>query len=307
MGNKSVRHQPVMVERVSSLMFETECEAILDITLGGGSYLKAIGEGSPSPVALYGIDRDPAAIQRATKNLQNFSHVHLTCGNHSNLKEIAAEWQLDSVDGIIGDFGLSSDQLSDSERGFAFQSDGPLDMRYSPQDLTTAAMFINSSTPNEIAAVIRNYGEERNARAIAAEIERNKPVNTTKELTDIVEKTCPVRYREKTLARTFMALRIFINDEHDAIKSVLPVCLELLSPGGIMVFLSYDSHQDRLVKSFLKSSAQTCICPPEAPICTCDKNATVEILTSKPELPDSEEIKSNSRSRSAKLRAAKKL
>jgi len=296
-----------MAERVSSLMFETECEAILDVTLGNGSYLKMIGERSSSPVALYGIDRDPAAIQQATKNLQNFSQVHLTCGNHSSLREIAAEWQLDSVDGIIGDFGLSSDQLSDSERGFSFQSDGPLDMRYSPQDFTTAAMFINSSTQKEIATVIRDYGEERNARVIAAEIERNKPINTTKELADIVEKTCPVRFREKTLARTFMALRIYVNDEHGAIKSVLPACLELLSPGGIMVFLAYDSHQDRLIKQFFKYSDQTCICPPEAPICSCDKKATIKILTLKPELPDSEEIKSNSRSRSAKLRAAKKL
>ena len=164
-----------------------------------------------------------------------------------------------------------------------------------------------SSEKRIVFMVIRTIGEERNAKAIAAEIFRNTPIKTTRELTEIIEKTCPERYREKTLSRTFMALRVHINDEHNAIKAVLPISLELLRPGGILVFLAYDSHQDRLIKHFFKSAAQTCICPPEAPICICDKKADIEILTNKPEYPDSEEIKLNSRSRSAKLRAARKL
>lgn len=307
MGNNLVEHQAVMAERVCELMFETECKTILDVTLGNGSYLKMIGERSTSSVAMYGIDRDPDAIKRAAENLEPFKRVNLFCGNHADLHKIAEHWRLNSLDGIIGDFGQSSDQLSDSDRGFSFQSDGPLDMRYSRQDQITAAMFINSSTQKELSNVICTIGEERNARAIAAEIVRNTPIHTTKELAQIIEKTCPGRFREKTLARTFMALRVFINDEHTAIKAVLPASLELLRPGGILVFLAYDSHQDRLIKHFFKSAAQTCICPPEAPICTCDKIAEIEILTNKPERPDSEEIKNNSRSRSAKLRAARKL
>ncbi len=307
MGNKLVEHQPVMAERVSELVFEAECRAILDVTLGNGSYLKMIGERSVSPVTMYGIDRDPEAVKRASDNLKNFSQVNLVCGNHADLMEVAKNWKLHSIDGIIGDFGQSSDQLSDADRGFTFQIDGPLDMRYSPQDPMTAAMFINTSTQKEISNVIRTIGEERNARAIAAEIVRNTPITTTKELTEIIEKTCPGRFLEKTLARTFMALRVFINDEHNAIKTVLPASLELLRSGGVLIFLAYDSHQDRLIKHFFKSAAKTCICPPEAPICTCDKKAEIEILTTKPECPDAEEVKRNPRSRSAKLRAARKL
>ena len=169
------QHKPVMKERVISLLHETGGDTFLDITTGNGSYLDGIHEIAEQPVSLYGIDRDPKAIKRAVLRLQECENVNLICGNHADLTEIAERWKLKEVDGIVGDFGLSTEQLEEPSRGFSYRNDSPLDMRYSPESNLTASDLINNLSHHELTYILRTYGEERLAGPIAAAIIRNRP------------------------------------------------------------------------------------------------------------------------------------
>jgi 16S rRNA (cytosine1402-N4)-methyltransferase len=219
---------------------------------------------------------------------------------------LAQEWGVGPVDGVLADFGQSSDQLDDPVRGFSHRLAGPLDMRYDPSGGITAAELINGLDRRGLEVILKEYGEERQAARIAAAVIRSRPIETTDALAEVVRRVCSPQFIQKTLARVFMALRMAVNDEAGAIPNLLPQVLALLTPGGRMVFISYDSHQDRPVKDFFRRMSRGCSCPAEFPVCICGGKPQIRVLTRRAIRPSAEETAANPRSRSARLRGAVK-
>jgi 16S rRNA (cytosine1402-N4)-methyltransferase len=205
---------------------------------------------------------------------------------------------------------VSSFQLDTPESGFTFRNEAKLDLRMDKQKVVNAADVVNSFSEEDLANILYEYGEEKNSRKIArtiAEVRKNKRIETTSELVEIIEALTPFKYRIKTLSRVFQALRIYVNDELNVLKSFLDKAVDLLKPGGRIVVLSYHSLEDRIVKEKFRYETLDCNCPKGSPICTCGKVRKLKILTKKPLVPSDEEVKENYRSRSAKLRAAEKI
>ena len=214
------------------------------------------------------------------------------------------------ADLILFDFGLSSTQIDDPERGFSFRADGPLDMRMDPSTELTAAKIVNEYDIAEIERILRQYGEERWARRIAQFIVARRPLRTTRDLAQSVEAAIPRRAWPRDInvaTRTFQGLRIAVNDELGEIDSGLRAALSTLKPGGRMATISFHSLEDRLVKSFFNVESKDCICPPQQPVCTCGHRATLRIVTRHPVRPSEEEVAANPRARSARLRVAEKI
>ena len=262
---------------------------------------------------LLGIDADPVALALAGEQLAEFGkRVALVQGNFADLEEIASEHGFGPVDGVLLDLGLSSLQLEAAGRGFSFQLDGPLDMRFDPSagsghrpgQATTAADLVNGLSVEELASVLSRYGEEPRARRIARAIVAERPINTTGELAALVERTVGRGRRIHPATRTFQALRMAVNEELECLAEALPQALRLLVPGGRLAIISFHSLEDRLVKQFFRSEARGCLCPPGIPVCVCGHRASLEIVTKKPIRPSAEEVAANPRSRSAKLRIA---
>jgi len=301
-------HQPVMVETVVRFLLEGGGSRFIDCTVGAGGHCEALMRSAGKALKIYGIDRDPEAIGLARSRLSSRKRVVLTRGNYADLEEIADGWGVSRVDGILTDFGQSSDQLDDPKRGFSHRFDGPLDMRYDTTTGLAAAELINQSSREEIVLILRRYGEVfREAKRIAEAIVRARPLDRTGQLADIVREVCHEPFIQKALARVFMAFRIAVNDELHAIDQLLPQIHRLLVPGGRMVFISYDSHQDRRVKSCLTRLTGACTCPPGLPVCVCGARRELEILTRRVVRPTQSEVQTNPRCRSARLRAAVKL
>ena len=208
--------------------------------------------------------------------------------------------------GILFDLGLGSFQIDDAGRGIAFDSDGPLDMRMDPSG-PPLSTWLNRAQEKEIARVLSTYGEERRAWPLARAIAHARPLSTTKELRDTVASVTPVPQRVKTLARVFQAFRILVNDELEELRSALSALRELLAPGGRVVVISYHSLEDRMVKHFFREASSVCLCPPRQPVCTCGHVKWLNVLTRRAETPGVEEVESNRRARSAKLRAAERI
>jgi 16S rRNA (cytosine1402-N4)-methyltransferase len=211
------------------------------------------------------------------------------------------------------DLGLSSRQLADAERGFAFRQSGPLDMRFDPSQGQSAGALVNHASETELADLLWRYGEERQARRIARAMVAARPLTTTKQLAELVSRTVRHRQRAKgrrdrihPATRTFQALRIAVNDELEALTQALPQALDVLRPGGRLAVISFHSLEDRIVKRFFRQEAQDCICPPEVPVCVCQHQAQLALITRKPIQPAPEERARNPRSRSAKLRVVER-
>jgi 16S rRNA (cytosine1402-N4)-methyltransferase len=212
------------------------------------------------------------------------------------------------VDGIVLDLGVSSMQLDQGERGFSFMTDAPLDMRFDPESKVSAADLVNHLDEIELADILYQYGEERRSRQVARAIVRSRPINTTKQLAKVVASaTSGGKSGIHPATRTFQALRIAVNGELEAIEQVLPQAVEALAPGGRLAVISFHSLEDRIVKQFIRREIKDCICPPEQPVCTCGHKATLREVTHKPVRPQEEEVKSNPRSRSARLRVAERI
>lgn len=276
----------------------------VDGTVGAGGHAAAILQRSAPDGRLYGLDRDPAALEIARQRLAQFGdRVHLF---HCNFDQLA-RLELPPADGILLDLGLSSMQLDRPERGFSFQQAGPLDMRMNPTAGQTAADLVNNLPEQELADLIYQYGEERHSRRIARAIVRARPIHSTVELARLVAGAGRSGSRRiHPATRTFQALRIATNDELGALERTLPQAIARLKPGGRLAVISFHSLEDRIVKHFFRREARDCICPPKQPICTCQHQATVQIITKKPITPDLAEQDQNPRSRSAKLRVAEK-
>jgi 16S rRNA (cytosine1402-N4)-methyltransferase len=260
---------------------------------------------------LLGIDRDPNAVEAARVALAQFgSQVVIVHGRFSELGSISAQNGFAPADLVLFDFGLSSNQIDDPERGFSFRGEGPLDMRMDPAAPVTAATIVNESDVREIERIIREYGEERWARRVAQFIVARRPLRTTRDLAEAVEAAIPRAawpHDINVSTRTFQGIRIAVNDELGEIEAGLRAALTTLKPGGRMATISFHSLEDRLVKSFFNVESKDCICPPQQPVCTCGHRATLRIVTRRPVRPSEEEIALNPRARSSRLRVAEKL
>jgi 16S rRNA (cytosine1402-N4)-methyltransferase len=281
----------------------------IDATVGAGGHAWGILEHSAPDGLLLALDRDPQALAIASQRLFVFKErVTLAHASYVQLLDEMLKLNWSSVDGIVFDLGLSSMQLDSPERGFSFQSEGPLDMRFDPTQSLDAAELVNRLPEQELADLIWRYGEERASRRIAAAIVRSRPVATTKDLAELISKAVGgQRSRIHPATRTFQALRIAVNSELQSIEQVLPQTVQALAPGGRVAIISFHSMEDRLVKHFFRNESRDCICPPEQPDCDCEHKASLKVITRHPIIPSEEETLTNPRARSARLRVAEKL
>lgn len=303
----AVRHIPVMAETAVELLLPRPGGLYVDGTVGTGGHAELILGAGDGRTELVGVDRDPGAIAEARARLAPFgSRATLVCGN---FRDIASFLGGRKADGVLLDLGVSTYQLSDANRGFSYSSNGPLDMAMG-RDGRSVGAFVTSADEKEICSVLREYGEERRARAIAREIARfreSRGMETTLQLREAVAKAAPREDLNGTLSRVFQALRIWANGELESLSTFLPSAVECLNPGARIVIISYHSLEDRIVKRFFRDEEKGCVCPRDFPECRCGRSPRLVVVTRSALRPSEEEIERNSRSRSAKLRAAERL
>ena len=285
----------------------------VDGTLGLGGHSYEIAKRLESG-RLIGIDRDETAIERAGKRLAEFGdRITLVHGNFSDTVDILDSLNIQSVDGMLFDLGVSSPQLDEAERGFSYMNDAPLDMRMDRSCGITAYGVVNTWPEEQLTRIFRDYGEERFARRISAAIAAQrdeKPIETTFELVDIIKGALPapaLREKQHPAKRSFQAIRIAVNDELGAVRTLMETAPDKLKIGGRLCVISFHSLEDRIVKSGIAARENGCTCPREAPICTCGFVKTLKSVCRKPILPGEDEIERNPRSRSAKLRVAERV
>ena len=300
-------HLPVLTDRVVELLAPSGPGLLVDATVGLGGHAEALLRAVPE-FQLVGLDRDPQALARAGERLQPFSdRVQLVEETFDRLPLVLRRLGLGAPVAVLADIGCSSLQLDSAERGFSFASDGPLDMRMGGTG-PTAADLLQQSEWEELVRILRDYGEERRARAIARAIVRRReqePLRTTAQLSRLVQDVMGGRERRiHPATRTFQALRIAVNDELGQLERFLEPAIRSLKSGGRIAVISFHSLEDRIVKHSLRRLAGRCTCPPDFPVCRCNPQRVVEVLTSSPVRPDEEEIDRNPRARSARLRAA---
>jgi 16S rRNA (cytosine1402-N4)-methyltransferase len=302
-------HTPVLLEEAMWALAVLPGGRYIDCTLGGGGYAVSIMEHSQPGGQLLGLDADPEAMEAARGRLAKYGDsVLLVNDNFANLEAIAYRHDFHPVNGIIFDLGLSSLQLGSAARGFSFQEEGPLDMRFSPSLEVTAADIVNRSSEVELARIIRAYGEEPHAQRIARFIVKERPLATTRELADLVEQAVGGRKGKiHPATRTFQALRIAVNHELGNLETALKQAVNLLGFGGRLVVVSYHSLEDRVVKHVLQRESRDCVCPPGTPQCLCGHTASLRTITKRVITPSPEELEANPRSRSARLRAAERI
>jgi 16S rRNA (cytosine1402-N4)-methyltransferase len=308
-NSDTMAHIPVLLEPIAEQLLPAE--RIIDGTLGAGGHSRAFLERGAGSVL--GLDLDPQALAIARETLAPFGErAHVVHASYADMVEEARCIGWEKVDGILLDFGVSSMQLDTPERGFAFRTEGPLDMRFDPQgERPTAAELVNYLDEDELADLFYKYGEEPQGRRLARAVVKARPYSTTRELADVVERSTPRRYDDKQkihpATRVFQALRIAVNDELGVIERVLPEAIDLLRPGGRLAVISFHSLEDRLVKEAFRLASTDCICPPKVPVCVCGHHASVRLVNKKPITATDEEITGNVRSRSAKLRMVEKI
>lgn len=286
----------------------------VDATMGGGGHSYEIAKRIGPTGTLIGIDQDDFAQNYAQDRLKDVEcNKIFVKDNFSNLENILDELEIDHIDGILYDLGVSSFQLDDDERGFSYHHEGPLDMRMDKTKDFSAKDIVNNYSKEELIRVLREYGEERFANRIAERIIREreiKPIETTSELSEIVKAAYPgkERHKKKHPARkTFQALRIEVNKELDILEPSFKSAIKHLNPGGRISIITFHSLEDRIVKHFFKKQQNPCTCPPEFPMCVCGKKPEIKLINRKPILPSAEELEENNRARSAKLRVAEKI
>ena len=281
----------------------------MDGTVGAGGHARGILEASAPDGQLLGLDVDPQALAIARETLAPYEHrVHLAQASYTSLSAQLRQLGWDAVDGIVLDLGASSMQFDTPARGFSFQHDAPLDMRFGPHVLQTAADIVNTYSEGELADLIYEFGEERDSRKIARAIVRARPLHTTRELVAVIEAVSPRRGdRLHPATRTFQALRIAVNDELSSIREVLPQAVAGLGSGGRLAVISFHSLEDRTVKDFFREQSKDLVNPPYEKLYAVERKAIIKEVTRKPIQPSEEETKNNSRARSAKLRIAEKI
>lgn len=307
-------HKPVLLNEVLDILSPKPGGIYVDATLGGGGHFENVIKYAKGKGTFIGIDQDEDAIENAkTKFSKVKADIKLVHDNFHNIKEIIERLNIDGLDGILFDLGVSSFQLDNKNRGFSYIGDAPLDMRMDRASEKTAYDVVNFMSRDELKNIIKEYGEELWASRIAnfiCDSRKDKKIKTTGELVDIIKAAIPARSRRKgghPAKRTFQAIRIYVNDELGILDSSIKDAVKLLKPGGRICVITFHSLEDRIIKNIFKELSTDCICSKELPICVCNHKKTVEILTKRPIQPTTTEIGVNPRSRSSKLRAAEKL
>lgn len=307
------RHLSVLPEEVIEGLKIDPSGIYVDGTLGGGGHAFLVAEKLSRGGKLIGIDRDAEAIEAAAKRLEPFmDRVTIVKGNYENAKQILSDLGIDKVNGILLDLGVSSYQFDNKDRGFSYREDAPLDMRMDRSDVMTACDVVNTYSENELCRILKDYGEEKFAKNIAARIAKNReiaPIRTTFELTETIKASIPARFRETgghPSKKTFQAIRIEVNRELDILKNVIGDLIDLLAPGGRLCIISFHSLEDRIVKQAFKEAEDPCICPPDFPVCVCGRKSKGSVVTRKPVTAGEEELENNQRAHSAKLRIFEK-
>jgi len=304
------QHVPVLLREVVDALAVRPGGRYVDCTLGAGGHAEAILAAASPDGELLGIDLDPEALAAARQRLAAYGErVTFVEGNFSQVADLCRERGFAPVQGVLFDLGLSSLQLEEESRGFSFQREGPLDMRFSPRQELTAADIVNTYTEEDLADLLWRYGEERRSRPIARRLCEERPFRTTTQLAKAVEQAVGRRARGviHPATRTFQALRIAVNQELLHLETALLQAHGLLGFGSRLVVISYHSLEDRIVKNFLRRESQDCVCPPGVPVCVCGHRATLRLVTRGVVRPSAAEVAANPRARSARLRVAERL
>jgi 16S rRNA (cytosine1402-N4)-methyltransferase len=304
-----LHHEPVMMPEIMQALNVQPGGRYIDGTLGEGGHSREILRAADPGGQVLGLDADAEAITVATERLAEYGESFRAVNvNFRDIRATALQYEFVPVHGVFFDLGVSSLQLDRESRGFSFRRADPLDMRFSFDQQITAADIVNRYAESELADIIFHLGEDRAARRIARAIVRSRPILTSLELAEVIEKVNPRRgKRTHPATQTFQAIRIAVNDELSALETALEQAVSLLGQGGRMAVISYHSLEDRIVKNFVRKQASDCICPPGTPACRCDHLATLKVITRRPLIPTDAETASNPRARSAKLRVAERI
>ena len=308
-GHKSV----LLDETIESLDIKPD-GIYVDGTLGGGGHASEVCRRLGDKGRFIGIDQDADAIAAASERLKEFGDkVTIVRSNYENIDEVLKELGISQVDGIYLDLGVSSWQLDERSRGFTYREDAPLDMRMDQRKSRTAADIVNTYSEEDLTRIIRDYGEDRFARNIAKHIVRERerdPIVTTGRLAEIIKGAIPAKVRATgghPAKRTFQAIRIELNGELTVLEESIDGMIDLLNPGGRLSIITFHSLEDRIVKNRFRLNEHPCTCPPDFPVCVCGKKSKGRVVTRKPILPSEEEMRENSRSKSAKLRVFERI
>ncbi|MBQ2735554.1 MAG: 16S rRNA (cytosine(1402)-N(4))-methyltransferase RsmH [Clostridia bacterium] len=307
-------HKSVLLEECMTALAIRPSGVYVDGTAGGAGHSSEIASRLGEGGRLIALDQDETAVAVATERLSRFgARASVVRSNFCELDAVCKTLEIERIDGLLLDLGVSSYQLDTAERGFSYQADAPLDMRMDIRNPITARTVVNEYSEDRIRKILFEYGEERFSSRIAANIirEREKaPIETTGELVEIIKRSIPAAARDgghHPAKRSFQALRIEVNAELDVIAPAIRSAVRLLNPGGRIAIITFHSLEDRIVKQTFASLAEGCTCPKNFPVCVCGKRPEVKVISRKPILPSKEELEENPRSRSAKLRVAEKL
>ena len=307
------KHNSVLLEETIEGLNIKPDGIYVDCTLGGGGHSYHIAS-KLTTGRLIGIDQDEDAIKAASKRLEEFGDkVTIVRSNYEQLASVLSELNIDGVDGIMADLGVSSYQLDNGDRGFSYNQDAPLDMRMDRRSELSAYEIINEYDEMELFRIIRDYGEDKFAKNIAKHIciaRKEKPIETTFELNEIIKASIPAKMRQTgghPSKRTFQAIRIECNRELEVLKNTINDMIDALNPGGRLCIITFHSLEDRIVKQMFKTAQDPCTCPPSFPVCVCGNKSKGNVISRKPILPSDEEMEFNSRSKSAKLRIFEKI
>ncbi len=303
-------HVPVLWEQVCRYLITDRKGIYLDGTLGGGGHAEQILKRLEAQALYIGMDRDADAIAFSRKRLAQFKNVVFYHGVFTEMESAMQKAQVEKLNGVLLDLGISSHQVDEEKRGFTFRSDVPLDMRMDPQNQTlTAQDVLNTYSYRALAKIFRTYGEEARASCIARNIVQAREkaaIKTSGQLVELIDRCVPARFAKKSYARIFQALRIEVNQELDLLTKALAAAVKHLEPGGRLVVISYHSLEDRIVKNFLREQENPCTCPAELPVCVCGRKPTLKQLKPRLITPDEREVAQNPRARSAKMRVGEK-
>lgn len=303
-------HQPVLLSEVITNLVTNPEGIYLDGTLGGGGHAESIIQTLDKNGRYIGLDRDAEAIRFARDRLRRFKNISIDQKNFVDFDSVLTEMNIEFIDGILLDLGLSSYQIDTAERGFSYMENTTLDMRMDQGHAITAGELLNTLEENELSTIFYTYGEERKSRQIARQVVRyrmKEKIERSNQLKYIIDRVIHPRHAIKTYARIFQSLRIAVNQELDSLERTLEKSINTIRPGGRWVIISYHSLEDRIVKNFFKSKANPCTCPEELPTCICNKTPEIKVLTTKVILASEDEIKINPRARSARLRVGEKI
>jgi len=301
-------HEPVLYQEIIHALQPRSPEHYIDGTVGAGGHARGILEACAPGGRLLGMDVDPTALALARETLAPYGErVALSRASYDTMLDAMHQCGWQTVDGIVLDLGVSSMQLDTAGRGFSFQSEAPLDMRFDPDSGMTAAELVNTAEEAELAEMLFRFGEEPRARRIAQLIVKARPITTTTELAGIVKRAYRERSRVHPATRTFQALRIAVNDELACLARALPCALEALRPGGRLAVISFHSLEDRIVKQYFREQSKDQVNPPYTRVYEIERKASLKEVSRKPIVPGEAEVRTNPRARSARLRVAEKV